>query len=98
MREFWEDLGLPICISFGIVFIFFSFVGIWYGIQAFLESKECKVWGGKYSVATGCLIEYQDKLLTLDDYKRINRDIIIKPIETNTNMNIKINKGEKDER
>lgn len=66
-----------------IIFVFFLIVG---GIDAVLQSKECKVWGGQYSIATGCLMKYDDKLLTLEQYKKITAAEITQPIPHNINI------------
>lgn len=89
MTDLWEDLILPFLLfACGLVFIIFLIAGIGYGIQAFFDSKECKVWGGQYAISTGCLMKVGDKVVTLKDYQYINSTSITRPIETNTNLNI----------
>ena len=90
MRYFFEDCVKPFIFAIILVItLVFAFVGVIFGICAILESNECKVWGGKYNFSTGCLMEYNDKTLTLADYKRIQVSEITQPIT----HNIKI-KGE----
>lgn len=82
MREFFEDCVIPFVLAIILVIILaLTFVGVISGIGAILESNECKAWGGKYNFFTGCLMEYNDKTLTLDDYKRIQVREITQPIE-----------------
>jgi len=91
MWDFWEDVALPfIIVVFGVMFVIFTIYGSISGIQALLESKECKIWGGKYAISTGCLMKIDNKLITLNDYRRINVASITKPIETNANVNVNI--------
>lgn len=90
MTDLWEDLILPFLLfACGLVFIIFLIAGIGYGIQAFFDSKECKIWGGQYSVSTGCLMKYEDKFLTLKDYQFVTRTTIDKPIPVNANITLK---------
>lgn len=89
MWDFWEEVASPFILAvFGIMFVIFTICGSVSGIQALLESKECKVWGGKYTIATGCLMKIDNKLITLNDYQRISVASITKPIGTNANVNV----------
>lgn len=90
MRDFFEECIIPFVFAIILVITFvFTFVGVIFGICAIFESNECKVWGGQYNFFSGCLMEYNDKTLTLADYRRIQVSEITQPIE----HNIKI-KGE----
>lgn len=90
MREFIEDFVLPIMTAIFCVVLFILVAGGLGGFAgAFVESRECKVWGGEYHISTGCLMTVDGIMVTLDDYKAINRASIEKPIETNTNIRIK---------
>lgn len=81
MRDFFEDCVIPFCLAIILVItLVLTFIGVISGISAILESNECKVWGGKYNFSTGCLMEYNDKTLTLADYKRIQVREITQPI------------------
>lgn len=91
LRDLFEDLIAPmLCFGFGLIFIIFSIGGVGLGISAFFESKECKAWGGEFSIYTGCLVKYNNKLLPLEKYKNISAVEITQPIPHNVN----INKGE----
>lgn len=76
MRDLLECFVLPIIkallIIIPIIFIAVSIVGF--------KSKECKVWGGEYQLETGCLMKVDGKMVTLSDYKDINRASIEKKI------------------
>ena len=90
MYDLLEDFVLPVTGAFfGIMLIIFVALGIGCSIEAFFDSRECKVWGGEYHLSTGCLMKVGDKMITLSDYKAINRVSIEKPIETNTNITLK---------
>lgn len=90
MRDLLEEVVLPITtVLFVVVLMIFVTVGISGSIGAFFESRECKVWGGEYHLSTGCLMKVDGKIVTLGDYKAINKASIEKPIETNTNIRIK---------
>ena len=87
MREFFEDYVIPLI---EIIILFSTMFGGIFGTKAVFDYNECKVWGGQYNISTGCLMEYNDKTLTLDDYKRIQVKEITQPIT----HNIKIKRGE----
>lgn len=90
MRDFFEDCIIPFVLAIILVItLALTLVGVISGIGAIHEYNECKVWGGQYNFFAGCLMEYNDKTLTLADYKRIQMREITQPIE----HNIKI-KGE----
>lgn len=90
MRDLLEDFVLPITATFfGVMLVIFIAGGVGGSIIAFFESRECKVWGGEYHLSTGCLMQVDGKMITLADYKEINKASIEKPIETNTNIRIK---------
>lgn len=90
MREFIEDVVLPIMTAiFCVIFFILMASGIGASLRAFVESRECKIWGGEYHVSTRCLMKVDGIMVTLKDYKAINKAIIEKPIETNTNIKIK---------
>lgn len=90
MRDLLEDFVLPWIVAIFCVMLFILVAGGIGGLAgAFIESRECKVWGGEYHLSTGCLMKVDGIMITLDDYKAINRASIEKPIETNTNIRIK---------
>ena len=87
LRDLFEGFIVPmLCAGFMLVFIIFSIIGIGFGISAFFESKECKVWGGEFSIYTGCLVKYNNKLLPLEKYKKISEVEITQPIPHNLNI------------
>ena len=49
---------------------------------------ECSQWNGTWHWSTGCIIEYRDKKLTLNDYKEVVKAELSKPIPTNVNVNL----------
>ena len=83
MMDFFEEMLIPFCF---VTFVIFAIVGILIGVYAILGSQECKRWGGDFSVSAGCLMEYNDKTLTLEQYKEINLKEITQPIEHNINI------------
>ena len=87
LRDLFEDLIAPmLCFCFTLVFIILSIYGIVLGISTFFESKECKVWGGEFSIYTGCLVKYNNRLLPLEKYKNISEVEITQPIPHNVNI------------
>ena len=50
--------------------------------------SECSQWNGTYHWSTGCIIEYRDKKLTLNDYKEVIKFELLKPVPTNVNVNL----------
>lgn len=80
MCDFIEEFLIP----FNLMIL--TLVGIIAGLSAILGSQECKRWGGDFSISAGCLIEYNEKTLTLEQYKEINLKEIIQPIEHNINI------------
>lgn len=90
MREFFEDCVIPFILAIILVVtLIFTALSVVYGAKAVFDYNECKVWGGQYNIYTGCLMEYNDKTLTLADYKSTQVREITQPIT----HNIKI-KGE----
>lgn len=90
MCDFIKEVVLPIMTMIFCVMLFILVAGGVGGfLGAFVESRECKVWGGEYHWSTGCLMTVNGTMVTLDDYKAINKASIEKPIETNTNIKIK---------
>ncbi len=76
---FGEFLAPVLLAVFTVVFI----ISVVFGINTIFNSKECKVWGGEYSIAAGCLVKYNGKTLTLNQYKNISAIEITQPIEHN---------------
>ena len=74
-------------LSFIGIFAFFIWL-IVYG-SIYISKKECKKWGGDYDWAAGCLMEYQSKTVTLEDYKELVKVELSKPVPTNANINLK---------
>ena len=80
MIDFIEEILLPFnAMLLSIIVIFIS-------LYAILGSQECRRWGGDFSISAGCLIEYQDKTLTLEQYKMVNISELTQPIEQNINI------------
>ena len=87
MRDFFEEVLLPFGLAAIItITLVLTVMGIVYGIKATIDSNECKVWGGKYRFSTGCLIEYNNKTLTLANYKTIQMVETTRPIEHNVKI------------
>ncbi len=80
MMDFIEEVLIP----FNLMML--TLTGIIVGLVAILGSQECKRWGGDFSISAGCLIEYNEKTLTLEQYKEINLKEITQPIEHNINI------------
>jgi len=74
---FIKEIFFPMCI---ISLCSLAIWGFIYGVYAFFQVKECKIWGGTYSISTGCLVEYKSKVLTLQSYKNIQAtEALIQP-------------------
>lgn len=80
MMDFIEEVLIPFNLMILVL------VGISIGVYAILGSQECKKWGGNFSVSAGCLMEYNNKTLTLEQYKEVNLKEITQPIEHNINI------------
>ena len=92
MYGFWDDFVAPVfAATITILLIFATIVATIVAKDSKIKSNECKFWGGEYHFSTGCLMEYSNKIIPLDEYKTIQKMEITQPIEHNINI---LNKGE----
>jgi hypothetical protein len=73
------------------IFVLLVMLAIPYGIFKFTtyaNAKECAKWGGDYHWTSGCLMEIDGQIMPLEDYKQVIKTQYMKPIPTNTNINL----------
>lgn len=77
-----------------IVFNLFMFgVLAWVAYAAFnlaidASKTECDKWGGEYAWQYGCIMKYDNQMVSLTDYKDIIKTQYVKPIPTNQNITV----------
>ena len=78
---------------FNFIFILFFFFCLGYGIFkvcTHMNQLECDKWGGDYNWASGCLLQYEGKMVDLQTYKTVVATSIMQPIPTNKNINLEL--------
>lgn len=61
-----------------------------FNFVVYVDQTECDKWGGEYSWQYGCIMKYDNQMVSLKDYKEIIKAQYVKPIPTNQNITVGI--------